>query len=265
MAIRIAKWMWSNGYSNRDLSSLPTLGPRFVSCSRVAGQSNKVDVQVQHDGGTDFTVPGNTPLARFWVTDNGAGQNPTAAARQDATTLRLTLGTPLSANGAITVDYAYELTPHDEYSNPGGAIYDNRHTLAWPISNANLSATRMNFQRLRAPVSESASTDTTGGVTPPPPASGTRSITINPKTPPSNSTGNYSGTLTATGISRVVVAVQNDGSANPPWSFASTQEYAVPSNGQVPFTCKFAQGQFLQVYDASDPTFQSYGDSFFFS
>ena len=142
----------------------------------------------------------------------------------------------------------------------------DRHTLAWPISNANLSATRMNFQRLRAPVSETATTNTTGGVTPAPPATTTRSIDISPETPPSNSTGDYSGTLTVTGISRVVLAIQNDGSHTPPWNFEHTQEYPVPANGVVAFARKFTlNGQFVQAYDASDPTFQSYGDAFFFS
>ena len=127
MAVRIAKWMHANGYSNRDLSTLPTLGPRYASCARVASSSTQVDVKIARDGGTDFTVPGNTPLARFFVMVNGVGQNPTAAARLDANTLRLTVGTPLPATGALTVDYGYELGLHDEWSNPGGAIYDNRH------------------------------------------------------------------------------------------------------------------------------------------
>ncbi len=53
--------------------------------------------------------------------------------------------------GPVSVEYGAELWPYDEAAdqNPGGTIYDNRHTLGWPVDNAELRNTRMNLQRLR--------------------------------------------------------------------------------------------------------------------
>jgi hypothetical protein len=79
-----------------------------------------------------------------------------AVARSDASAIRLTLDGDLSVPGPVSVEYGAELWPYDEAAdqNPGGTIYDNRHTLGWPVDNAELRNTRMNLQRLRAPLAE---------------------------------------------------------------------------------------------------------------
>ena len=158
MAVRMAKWMWANGYSARDLSSIPTLGPRFVACRRVAGAPNQLDLLIEHDGGTDITVPANTNRDIYNVSDNGTGRSITAMSRQDASTIRLALDGNLSSGGPVTVDYGVDLWPFDEAQNqhPGGTVYDNRHTLGYPVNDGELANARFNLQRLRRPVPESS-------------------------------------------------------------------------------------------------------------
>lgn len=261
MAIRIGKWMHANGYSNRDLSGIPALGPRYVSFSRVSGAANKLDLKIAHDGGDDITVPGNTNLEPYTVNDNGTYRDVTAVARQDGSTVRLTLNGNLSASGPITVDYGKDLWFWDEVSvqHPGGTIYDNRHTKAWPASNAELGAARMNLQRLRTPLTEGQASGTAPGTTTtPPPTTTTRSMTLSPQNPGSRAAGVWNTVLTVAGIGRIGWVVQNGAAGG--WSWTSdAMQVAVPSNGQVPIAANFtASDQFLLYFDASDSTFQGY-------
>lgn len=159
MAIRMAKWLHVNGYSARALDSLPTFGPAFTSFARVAGAANRLDLKVTHDGGTDLIVPASPELDDFDVRDNNVPIAVTAAIRQDASTVRLTLASNLSPGGPITVDYGASL---NGYRGPDSQITDNWHTLSKPVSNAELNQSRMIMQRLRAKLTD-------GSTSPPPP------------------------------------------------------------------------------------------------
>lgn len=256
-AVRVAKWMHANGYSARDLTNLPTFGPRYASFARVAGAANRLDLVVAHDGGTDLTVPGNVRLDSLDVNDNGVHRGVVAIARQSPDTVRITLESDLSASGPITVDYGKNLWYFDEATNPGGTIYDNRHTLAWPVSDAEVANTRMNLQRLRLPLKEGAAD---GVVSPPPSAA--RSIKMD-NDDPNGTSGAWSATLTVAGIARVAVRVQND--ANSGWSYESVAEYPVPADGRVPITVQFTKsGQFLEISDAADQSLAVYSKSSYF-
>ena len=132
--------------------------------------------------------------------------------------------------GPVSVEYGAELWPYDEAAdqNPGGTIYDNRHTLGWPVDNAELRNTRMNLPRLRSPLAEG----TGGAAEPPPPATVERSFSLAPTDPGTRAAGVWNTVLTVTGISRIAWVVQSGASAG--WSFTtSPTEVAVPSNGQV--------------------------------
>ena len=255
--MRIAKWMHGNGYSARDLSSTPTLGPRFVSFARVAGAANRLDLIVGHDGGTDIAVPSNTQLDTYAVNDNGAGRKVTAAARQDANTVRVTLDGNLSAAGPVTVDYGKDLWFFDEASgqHPGGTITDNRHTLPWPVSDGEVSAIRMNLQRLRTPLTEGQSSGTSGGTGTTAPAPVARSLRFEPHEPGRRSAGVWNTVLVATGIARIAWVVQNGENGGWSWTGNAT-EVAVPADGRVPIPANLtATGQFVVGMDAADYNF----------
>jgi hypothetical protein len=211
MAVRLAKWLWANGYSVNDLSWLPTMGPRISSFGRVSGASNQIDVTIIHNKGTDLVVPSAPNVGDFSVKENGTGVGVLAAARVDATTLRLTLARGLSAGSTLTLEYGRDLN----FSGGASQITDNWHTTAvvkptWAASVTNLGLTRMILQRTRGILAEGATsvippaqnTGGTGGTTTPP---------ANNTPPPSTSAPPPSTTIyTATDGTAEVIVPTND-------------------------------------------------------
>jgi xyloglucan-specific exo-beta-1,4-glucanase len=128
MAFAYARWLYDNGYSVNDLSSLPKLGPRMTRFDRVSGVSNQIDVTILHDGGNDIVIPSAAELGGFEINDNGTGLTATAATRINSTTLRLTLSGNLSVSSNITLDYLL----WNGYYTPGSLITDNYHLIAKP-------------------------------------------------------------------------------------------------------------------------------------
>ncbi len=128
MAVRYARWLYDNGYSANDLSSLPKLGPRVLRFDRVSGVSNQIDLTIQHDKGTDVAIPSGGAAPGFEVVDGSNKFSATAAQRLDGTHIRLTLSGNLSASTGITLDYLRQ----NGFYGPGALITDNWHTLSKP-------------------------------------------------------------------------------------------------------------------------------------
>lgn len=89
-------------------------GPRIVSATRAG--ANIVDVNLVHDGGTDFTPASG--ITGFAVLDNGSPVTISSAARVSATKIRLTLAS--TPTGTVTVRYMYGKNP-----TVTGAVLDN--------------------------------------------------------------------------------------------------------------------------------------------
>lgn len=172
MAIRVAKWLWANGYAVNDLAWLPAMGPRIGSFGRVTSATNTLDLTIVHDKGTDIVVPGGANVGDFQITENGADVGVLTAARVDATTLRLTLNRYLSAGSTVTLQYGRDLN----FSGPASQITDNWHTSAITkpalyAGTTNLGEVRMILQRTRGVLAEGSSSTAT--VTAPPAQSAT--------------------------------------------------------------------------------------------
>lgn len=130
MALAVARWLYDNGYSNTDLSSLPTVGPQIASFRR-GPLPNQLDVFIQHESGTDLVIPEVPNLAVFTITDPGAvGGTPvvTGIDRASPTSLRLTLDKNLSASPAITLDHLRG----NGLNGPSSLVTDNYHLLEKP-------------------------------------------------------------------------------------------------------------------------------------
>jgi Carbohydrate esterase, sialic acid-specific acetylesterase len=88
-------------------------GPLPANASR---NGSIIDVQISHDGGTDFTP--STGIAGFDVLDNGTPVTISSAVRLSADKVRLTLAA--TPTGTVTVRYGYGLNP-----NQAGLLKDN--------------------------------------------------------------------------------------------------------------------------------------------
>lgn len=151
MAIRIARWLWENGYAANDLDWLPTLGPRIISAHRVAGQANRLDLRIGHDKGNDLVVPPRPDLKAFLVSDNGAARAVVAVQRQAPDRLRLDLDTALGGPAAqVLVDYGLWTS----YAGPSTQITDNWHLLPKPAlaQQAGVDRVPMILCRMAGPV-----------------------------------------------------------------------------------------------------------------
>src|SRR5574337_619237 len=109
----VAKAYGAVGYSQ---------GPRIVSATRAG--SNLIDVNIAHDGGTDFTP--TSGITGFSVLDNGSPVTISSAVRQSATKIRLTLAS--TPTGTVTVRYMYGKAP-----TVSGSVLDNS-ALALPLA-----------------------------------------------------------------------------------------------------------------------------------
>ena len=154
MAIRMARWMFENGYSNNDLSWLPTHGPRIIAVNRVSGFNNQLDWKIGHQKGTDIIVPADPKLNAFSVIDNGVYREPTALVRQSADTLRLTFGVGLNqTNANVLCDYGL----WTGFDSAARQITDNWHDAAVTKpalygTTPNLAGVRMILARMTAPM-----------------------------------------------------------------------------------------------------------------
>lgn len=105
-------------------------GPSIAGATVV--DSTHTDVSIVHQGGTDFTP--TSGINGFEIDDGGSIVVPSAAVRQDATTIRLT-HTALSG-GSPTVRYLYGLDGGVTYADAfSGEVVDNT-SLALPLENA---------------------------------------------------------------------------------------------------------------------------------
>ena len=154
MGIRFARWLYDNGYSVNDLSSLPKLGPKVTRFDRVSGVSNQIDLTIQHDKGTDLIIPSGVALAGFEVFDGSNRYSGTAAQRLDSTHIRLTLSGNLSSSTTITLDYLRQ----NGFYGPGKLITDNWHTLSKPsyiqnaLNNSTYTGLTMALRRFEDPL-----------------------------------------------------------------------------------------------------------------
>ncbi|GAB4389039.1 MAG: hypothetical protein Kow0025_11980 [Thermodesulfovibrionales bacterium] len=81
-------------------------GPSIASADVV--DSTHIDVSLTHRGGTDFTP--TSGITGFTVLEDGSPVTVSGAARQDASTIRLTLASSLTG-GTVTVRYLYGENP----------------------------------------------------------------------------------------------------------------------------------------------------------
>lgn len=130
-------------------------GPRPTYAQYV--NSTTVDVFIEHDGGTDITMPPQ-PTAAWWVTYAGATQTVSSAARMDAQRVRLVLSAACTYPSAMRVFYTYGAariipTPAVTGSQGSGAIYDNASSQDSRVIPAALAgAARLVFPLHRTPV-----------------------------------------------------------------------------------------------------------------
>jgi hypothetical protein len=99
-------------------------GPRVTRAKISNAEKTQIDVSIAHKSGTDFTP--TSGIAGFVVTDSGGTKTISAAARQNATTIRLTLST--ACVGATTVSYLAGKNP----GGPSNVVLDNSAT-AYPL------------------------------------------------------------------------------------------------------------------------------------
>jgi hypothetical protein len=152
-ALAVSRWLYDNGYSHRDLSWLPRLGPRIVQVKRVPGASDALDAVIQHDKGTDLVVPPNVELGVISVDDDGVSRDAVAITRVDATTLRIHLASALGpTDGKIRFDY----TRWPAYNGAGRLVTDNWRTgvakPGWAAAIADLGEIELPVRRLDQPL-----------------------------------------------------------------------------------------------------------------
>ncbi len=100
-------------------------GPYIVSADYADDTRQVVDVTIAHRGGTDITP--QSGITGFSVLDNTTEATITSAQRQDATTIRLTLSTPIAGSGSVR--YLFGLNP------PHTNIVKDNTPLALPLEN----------------------------------------------------------------------------------------------------------------------------------
>ena len=93
-------------------------GPALVSAAYAGGGKTSIDVHVQHRGGTDFTPA--TGINGFQVLDAGVPVTLGAVVRKDASTINITLPTPIG--GTATIRYLWGKLPLNTLT---GAVHDN--------------------------------------------------------------------------------------------------------------------------------------------
>lgn len=283
MAIRIARWLYDNGYSANDLSWLPDFGPRIIQALRVVGDNTKLDLVIAHNKANDIQIKGTGNPAAFIVVDGSTAVVVNSISRVAADKIRLSLASALAPSGVVTVDYG--LMP--DYAPLENQITDNWSSITKPALAA--SVTNLNqdmpLARMRQEIIVG---DTAGGttttsdqktisirftatgdflriwetakpsnsidsdkVTIVPVVQTGRSITVNPNNPGSVASGTtVPMTVTTTGISSITWVLVN---ADYSWPNSGT---VVPTNGQVTINPTYtASGQFVKILDTNDFTY----------
>ena len=151
LAISLAKYLHTSGYTQNDLSWLPTLGPHISAAKPVSGQPDAADLTITHDKGNDIIIPGGFDPARIECFNGSESRFGTSVTKLNATTLRVVFdGSIAGPAGVVTLRYSDDAESH----GLGTAITDNWGALGKPsYAPGWMTGLNMPLQRLRSPLS----------------------------------------------------------------------------------------------------------------